>query len=131
MFEDYKALVHSTADAYDKKSRAKKCATHNAYSHNLDIYNPVGYPYKGYDLDMDMDMDIDMIYANAANTHEGMILPDHFHQMTPEGHKIWVSLPPEDQKLICDQDSPSMSTNMDAFGHAQGQGGGCGCRAFS
>ena len=31
-FEDYISLIHSTADAYDKKSRVKKCATHNAYA---------------------------------------------------------------------------------------------------
>ena len=80
MFEDYKALVHSAADAYDKKSRVKKCATSNAYSHDIDIYDPVAYLYDRYDLDTD----IDMIYANTANTHEGMISSDHFHQMTLE-----------------------------------------------
>ena len=51
--EDYKALVHSTADAYDTKSGAKKCATCNAYSHDLDVYDPVDYLYNGYDLDTD------------------------------------------------------------------------------
>ena len=44
-YEDYKALVHSTADAYDKKSGAKKCATCNAYSHDLDVSDPVDYLY--------------------------------------------------------------------------------------
>ena len=68
-FEDYKTLVHATTDAYGKKGGAKKCATHNACSHDLDVYNPVGYIYERYDLDTN----IDMIYANAANTREGMI----------------------------------------------------------
>ena len=92
-FDDYKALVHSVADAYDKRSRAKEWATHNAYSHDIDVYNPVDFHYDGYDLGTN----IDMIYANAADTHNGMISSNHFHQMTPEGHKIW---PPNDCKLM-------------------------------
>ena len=88
-FEEYKALVHSAADVYDKKSRAKKHATHTAYSHDLDAYDPVEYLYDGYDLNTD----IDTIYANTADTHEGMISSDPFCQMTPEGHKMWISLP--------------------------------------
>ena len=111
-FEDYKALVHSAADAYDKKSGAKKCVTCNAYSHDIDIYDPVDHIYNGYDLDTD----IDMIYTNAADTCEGMVSSDHFHQMTPEGHKIWISLPPKDHKLILKQDSSSTSTPTDSFG---------------
>ena len=111
MFEDYKALVHSAADVYDKKSRVKKRTTHNAYSHDIDVYDPVDYLYDGYDLDTD----IDMIYANAANTCEGMISSDCFHQMSPEGHKMWISLPPKDCKLILEQDSSSMST-LNSFG---------------
>ena len=105
-FEDYKALVHSTTD--DKKSGAKKHATHNAYNHDLDVYNPVGYPYKGYDLDTD----IDTLYANAANTHEGMISSsNHFHQMTLEGCKIWIALPPKDCKLILEPQKRDADTN--------------------
>ena len=87
-FEEYKALVHSAADEYDKMSRAMKHATRNAYSHDLDAYNPVDHLYNGYDLDNDKDM----IYANAADTHEGVISSDCFHQMTLEGHKICSKL---------------------------------------
>ena len=118
--EDYKALLHSVADTYDKKSQAKKHATHNAYSHDIDIYNPVYYFFNGYDLDTD----IDTIYANAADTHEGMISFNCFCQMTLEGHKIWISLPPKDCKLILEQDSSSTSTLTDSFGSAHGWGGG-------
>ena len=57
------------------KSRVKKCATHNAYSHDLDTLDPVDYLYDGYDLNTD----IDMIYDNTANTREGMISSDPFH----------------------------------------------------
>ena len=105
-------LVHSAADAYDKKSGAKKHATHKAYSHDFDVYNSIDYLYDGYDLDTD----IDTIYANAANTHEGMLSSNHFHQMTLEGHKMWISLPPKDRKLILEQDLSSTSTLMDSFG---------------
>ena len=38
-----KALVHSAADAYDKKSEVTTHATRNAYSQGLDIYDPVEY----------------------------------------------------------------------------------------
>ena len=60
-----------------------------------------------------------------------MISSDHFHQMRPEGHKIWIHLPPKDCKLILEQDLPSTSTPTDSFGHAHGQGSGHGCGAFS
>ena len=125
-FEDYKVLVHSTADAYNKKSRAKKHATCSAYSHDIDVYNPVDYLYHRYDLNTD----IDMIYANAANTCGGMISSDHFHQMTLEGHKIWISLPPKDHNLIHEQDLSSKSTLADSFCSTHGQGSGLEHGAF-
>ena len=115
-FEYYKALVHSSADAYNKKSGVKKCATCNKYSHDIDVYDPVDYLYDGYDFDTD----IDMIYANAANTHEGMISSNHFHQMTPEGHKVWISLPPKNSKIILEQNLSSTSTLTDSLGSMHG-----------
>ena len=66
IFEDYKALVHCAADAYDKKSKATTRATCNAYSYDLDIYDLVEYLYVGHDLDTN----IDMIYANVTHTME-------------------------------------------------------------
>ena len=126
-FEEYKALVHSAADAYGKKSGVKKCAAHNAYSHDIDVYDPVAYLYNGYDFDTD----IDTINANAANTHEGMISSNHFHQMTPEGHKVCISLPPENRKLILEQDSSPTSTLTDSLGSAHGRASGHECGAFA
>ena len=126
-FEAYKALVHS-ADASDKKSGEKKDATCNASSCDLDAYNPVDYLHDRYDLNTD----IDMIYANAADTREGMISSNHFHQMIPESHKMWISLPPKDHKLIFKQDkSLCLLSLTDSFGSAHRWAGGQGCGAFA
>ena len=104
-------LVHSAADAYDKKSGVKECATRNAYSHDIDAHDPVDYLYAGYNLDAD----IGTIYASAANTREGMIMSDCFCQMMLEGHKIWISF----------------STLTDSFGSACGWGGDRGRGTFA
>ena len=113
-FEDYKALVHSAADAYDKNSKATTHATRNAYSHGLDIYDPVEYLYDGHDLNTN----IDTIYANAAHTHGGM--------MSASNHFCQISVPlPKDCKLILEQDLCSTSTLAHSFCSMHGWGGNC------
>ena len=126
-FEDYKALVHSAADGMIRRveQRNVQPAIHTAmiltYMIQLTIFT----------MGMILTLTIDMIYDNAANTHEGMISSNRFCQMTPEGHKIWISLPPKDCKLILEQDSSSMSTPTDSFGSTHGQGSSHGCGAFT
>ena len=100
---------------HDEKSKLTTHATHNAYSHGLDVHDPVEYLYVGHDLDTN----IDTIYVNAAHTNGGMMSSNHFCQ---------ISLPPEDCKLILEQDLSSTSTLAVSFCSMHGWGCSCGCR---
>jgi len=72
-----------TADTYDYEQSAKRCPTRQAQLH--DTYNrDYGYEYE-YNDKYDIDTGIHTIYANAAQSHQVMVLTKKYHQLSHEG----------------------------------------------
>jgi len=115
-FNDYKALLLTTADTYDYEQSAKRRPTRQAQLH--DTYDQDhGYEYEcndGYNIDTC----IDTIYANAAQSHQVMVPTDKYHQLLQEGRKQWGLLSDAGCNVLLQSDSTS--TLMDSQASSRG-----------
>jgi len=108
-FNDYKALLLTTADTYNYEWSAKRRPTRQAQLH--DTYDhSYGYDYEcndGYDIDTS----IDTIYANAVQTRQVMVPIDKYRQSSQEGRKQWGMLLDADCSILLQADSASTLTD--------------------
>jgi len=115
-FNDYKALLLTTADTYDHERSAKRCPTWQAQLHDTYDYG-YGYEYKCNDR-YNIDTSIDTIYANAAQSHQVMVPTNKWRQLLQEGRKQWGMLSDANRSVLLHADS--MSTLIDSQASSRG-----------
>ena len=85
-FQDYKALLHLAADAFNAKHATKRHPIHNAIYHNLDEL-AASYDYNGVDI-------VTMLHPLPWNGHQRCYIPQ-FHPR----HACHVFQPQQDENL--------------------------------
>jgi len=108
-FNDYKALLLTTADTYDYEQSAKRRPTRQAQLH--DTYNhSYRYEYEcndGYNIDTS----IDTIYANAVQSCQVTVPTNKYCQVLQEGRKQWGMLSDADRSILLQADLASTLTD--------------------
>jgi hypothetical protein len=97
-YDEYFALMISTAEAYDSQRAQPVTRRRMANHHNL----AYGTEYLDYDCgeQHDIDTDIPTLLANMARTQESMVPRERYSLLSQEGKEIWNKIPDADRVAI-------------------------------
>jgi hypothetical protein len=94
-YEEYFALMISTAEAYDSQRAQPVTHRRMANLHNFEY----GTNYEDEEPH-DIDTDIPTLLVHLARTRESLVPSDRYAKMSIEGREIWNKIPENDRVMI-------------------------------